>query len=97
MSRPCYPTFADIRYKGFSTLLDSFRRLGLLSTERIKGVGNWDQFLSTSAGEVVGQELKKGDMSSVMKEILGPSQEETEEALRWSALIRGDEASEADM
>jgi len=83
MSLPCHPPFANVRYKGFSTLLDSFRRLGLLSSDRIGGVENWDQFLINSAGGVVGQQIKKGDMNSVMKDILGPRQEETEEALKW--------------
>jgi len=90
MTCSCYLAVADIRYKGFSTLLDSFRRLGLLRSERIKGVENWDQFLLTSAGGVVGQEIKKGDMSSVMKDVLGSQQEETEEALSWSVLILSD-------
>jgi len=35
----------------------------------------------------VGQEIKKGDMSSIMRDILGSQHEETEEALRWSVLI----------
>ena len=83
MSCTSFPTLADVRYKGFSTLLDSFRRLGLLSSDRIKGVGNWDQFLMNSAGGVVGQEIKKGDMSGVMKDILGPRQKDTEDALKW--------------
>jgi alpha-aminoadipic semialdehyde synthase len=83
MSCTSFPTLADVRYKGFSTLLDSFRRLGLLSSDPIKGVENWDQFLVHSAGEVVGRQIKKGDMSSVMKDILGSQQNETEEALRW--------------
>jgi alpha-aminoadipic semialdehyde synthase len=83
VSSPCYPTLADVRYKGFSTLLDSFRRLGLLSSDRIGGVENWDQFLINSAGGIVGQQIKKGDMSSVMKDILGSQQEETEDALKW--------------
>jgi alpha-aminoadipic semialdehyde synthase len=83
MSSPCYPTLADVRYKGFSTLLDSFRRLGLLSSDRIGRVENWDQFLVHSAGGVVGRQIKKGDMSSVMRDILGSQQDETEEALRW--------------
>jgi len=87
----------NYRYKGFSTLLDSFRRLGLLSSDRIGGIENWDQFLINSAGGVVGQQIKKGDMNSVMGDILGPRQEETEEALRWSVLIHGDKESEADL
>jgi alpha-aminoadipic semialdehyde synthase len=94
---PCYPTLADVRYKGFSTLLDSFRRLGLLSSDRIGGVEDWDQFLINSAGGIVGQQINKGDMSSVMRDILGSRQEETEEALRWSVLIHGDKESEADL
>ena len=61
-----------------------------MSSERIKGVENWDQFLVNSAGGVVGQEIKKGDMGSVMRDILGSQQEETEEALRWSIFIPGD-------
>jgi len=61
-----------------------------LSSERIKGVENWDQFLLTSAGGVVGQEIKKRDMSSVMRDLLGSQHEETEEALRWSIFIPGD-------
>jgi hypothetical protein len=72
------------RYKGFSTLLDSFRKLGLLSSEPIRGFENWDQFLIGSTGAVVGQEVKKGDMGSVFRDILASRQEETEEALRWS-------------
>jgi hypothetical protein len=97
MSCTSFPTLADARYKGFSTLLDSFRRLGLLSSERIKRVENWDQFLINSAGGVVGQQVKKSDMSSVMRDILGSRQNETEEALRWSVLIHGDKESEADL
>jgi hypothetical protein len=83
MSCTSLPTPADVRYKGFSTLLDSFRRLGLLSFDRIGGVENWDQFLINSAASVLGQQVKKGDMSSVMRDILGSQQNETEEALRW--------------
>jgi alpha-aminoadipic semialdehyde synthase len=83
MSCTSFPTLADVRYKGFSTLLDSFRRLGLLSSDRIRGVENWDQFLINSAAGVLGQQVKKGDMSSVMRDILGSQQEGTEEALRW--------------
>jgi len=75
---------ADDRYKGFSTLLDSFRRLGLLSSEPVRGIERWDQFLASLTQGVVGQEVKKGDMGSVMRDILGPRQEETEDALRWS-------------
>ena len=75
---------ADDRYKGFSTLLDSFRRLGLLSSEPVRGIERWDQFLASSTQGVVGQEVKKGDMGSVMRDILGQRQEETEDALRWS-------------
>jgi alpha-aminoadipic semialdehyde synthase len=58
--------------------------LGLLKSERIKGVESWDQFLLNSAGGIVGQQIKKGDMSSVLRDILGSQQTETEEALRWS-------------
>jgi hypothetical protein len=74
------------RYKGFSTLLDSFRRLGLLSSEPVRGVESWDQFLTSSTRAIVGQDVKKGDMGSVMKDILGSRQRETEDALRWSVI-----------
>lgn len=76
------------RYKGFSRLLDSFRRLGLLSSEPIREIKSWDQFLLSSAGGIVGQNVKKGDTSSVMRDILGSRQDETEEALRWLASHR---------
>jgi len=91
-----YSFVANFRYKGFSTLLDSFRRLGLLSSERIKGVEKWDQFLINSAGSVAGREIKKRDIGSVMKDILGSQQEETEEALKWSVLLRRVKSCEAD-
>jgi hypothetical protein len=99
MSYTCYPALTYVRYKGFSSLLDSFRRLGLLSSERITQVENWDQFLINSAGGIVGQQLKKGDMSSVMRDILGSKQEETEEALQWLVPDprHGDRESEADV
>jgi hypothetical protein len=54
-----------------------------LSSERITRVENWDQFLINSAGGIVGQEIKKGDMNSVMRDILGSQQGETQEALQW--------------
>ena len=50
----------------------------------MRGIERWDQFLASSTEGVVGQEVKKGDMESVMRDILGPRQEETEDALRWS-------------
>ena len=78
---------ADERYRGFSTLLDSFRKLGLLSSEPInREIGSWEEFLAVSAQGIVGGKALKGggDMGSVMRDVLGPAQAETEEALQWS-------------
>jgi alpha-aminoadipic semialdehyde synthase len=73
------------RYRGFSTLLDSFRRLGLLSSGPInQEIGSWEQLLAISAqGVVGGKALKGGDMRSVLRDVLGPARPETEEALQW--------------
>jgi len=74
------------RYRGFSTLLDSFRKIGLLSSVPInREIGSWEEFLAVSAqGIAGGKALKGGDMGSVLRDVLGPAQAETEEALQWS-------------
>jgi alpha-aminoadipic semialdehyde synthase len=84
-------SIADNRYRGFSSLLDSFRRLGLLSSEPIQGdIKTWEDFLARSTEKALGfsKPLKNGDMSSVLRDILPQrsGQGDTEEALRWSVL-----------
>lgn len=76
-----------LRYKGFSTLLDSFRRLGLLSSEPLtRPAMSWEEFLRQSTGRHLASstlQLKQSDMSSVLRDVLGDQAEETRQALEW--------------
>ncbi|WVQ99333.1 hypothetical protein IAU59_006466 [Kwoniella sp. CBS 9459] len=80
-----------LRYQGFSTLLDSFRRLGLLRSEALKTVpDSWESFLLASAGRELEHKatLSSRDLTSVMRDLLGSKQaEETNNALQWLSLL----------
>ncbi|WWD17363.1 hypothetical protein CI109_101804 [Kwoniella shandongensis] len=86
-----------LRYQGFSTLLDSFRKLGLLRSDPLKTVPQtWDGLLLSSAGRELGltKGLRSGDMESVLRDIVGTKQaEETQDALKWFGLLPGDTLS----
>ena len=49
-------------------------------------IGSWEEFLAVSAQGIAGGKALKGggDMGSVLRDVLGPAQAETEEALQWS-------------
>ncbi|WVF71526.1 hypothetical protein IAT40_006334 [Kwoniella sp. CBS 6097] len=80
-----------LRYQGFSTLLDSFRRLGLLRSDALKTVPeSWESFLLATAGRELEHSgsLSARDLTSVMRDVLGSKQaEETSEALQWLSLL----------
>jgi len=76
-----------LRYQGFSRLLDSFRRLGLLSVQSLSSIpACWEDFFLASTARAVGSptSLKPADVRSAVSDIVGTQQaEETLEALRW--------------
>ncbi|KAK8864339.1 hypothetical protein IAR55_001586 [Kwoniella newhampshirensis] len=86
-----------LRYRGFSTLLDSFRKLGLLRSDPLKSPPQtWDQMLLSSAGRELGvrEELRCRDIGSVLRDLVGAKQaDETHDALRCFGLLPGDQSS----
>ncbi|WVQ67733.1 uncharacterized protein L199_005937 [Kwoniella botswanensis] len=81
-----------LRYQGFSSLLESFRKLGLLSNDPLKIVPeNWQEFLSLSIARQVGYEksLKADDVPRVISDLMVDPKirEETLEALSWFSLL----------
>ncbi|OCF43182.1 alpha-aminoadipic semialdehyde synthase [Kwoniella heveanensis CBS 569] len=80
-----------LRYQGFSTLLDSFRRLGLLRSDTLKTVpDSWESFLLATAGRELNHSgvLSPGDLPGIMRDVLGSKQaNETVEALQWLSLV----------
>lgn len=75
------------RYKGFSRLLDSFRRLGLLQTEPLSTAPtSWEELLLMCTARVVREEggLKAKDLSSAMRDVLSRDKlSDTVDALTW--------------
>ncbi|WRT66305.1 uncharacterized protein IL334_003260 [Kwoniella shivajii] len=80
-----------LRYQGFSRLLESFRRLGLLRNEALKEVPeNWEGFLLASTARELGYDksLKDNDLPSALSDLLGSHKtEEVLEALKWFSLL----------
>ncbi|WVR06970.1 hypothetical protein IAU60_004007 [Kwoniella sp. DSM 27419] len=80
-----------LRYQGFSKLLESFRRLGMLSSDALQSAPqNWEQFLLASASRQLG--LSKGlssrDLESALPDLIDARMiDETKEALSWFSLL----------
>lgn len=75
-----------LRYKGFSTLMDSFRKIGLLGNERLRRpVESWADFLPAVLQHSVqhDRELKRGDVASALDDVLGKNRDEVVEAMTW--------------
>lgn len=75
-----------LRYKGFSSLLDSFRKIGFLGSEPLqRPIESWSDFLPSILQSTVRhhQELKRNDISSALDDVLGKERTEVEEAMRW--------------
>ncbi|TXT10844.1 hypothetical protein VHUM_02349 [Vanrija humicola] len=78
-----------LRYQGFSTLLDSFRRLGLLGKNPLASpVESWEGFLAASMSQTLGATVKERDLLPAIKDVLGSkSYEEAVMALEWFSLL----------
>ncbi|KAL1408626.1 hypothetical protein Q8F55_005439 [Vanrija albida] len=78
-----------LRYQGFSTLLDSFRRLGLLGKNPLASpVESWQGFLAASMSQQLGATVKERDLLPAIKDVLGSkSYEEAVMALEWFSLL----------
>ncbi|WWC89390.1 uncharacterized protein L201_004313 [Kwoniella dendrophila CBS 6074] len=81
-----------LRYQGFSKLLESFRKLGLLRGDPLKTVPeSWEDFLLLSASrELEHDKLIEGsEVSGVISNLLGNEKVEHEalEALQWLSLL----------
>nr|XP_019046253.1 alpha-aminoadipic semialdehyde synthase [Kwoniella bestiolae CBS 10118]OCF25183.1 alpha-aminoadipic semialdehyde synthase [Kwoniella bestiolae CBS 10118] len=81
-----------LRYQGFSTLLESFRRLGLLRSDLLKSVPeNWEEFLSLSIARQVGYDkaLRGDEVSKILSELIGGEKVQSDalKALRWFSLL----------
>jgi hypothetical protein len=77
----------SIRYKGFSALLDSFRKIGLLDQTVSIQAERWQDvvpaLLATKLG-VSASELKSDKLINAIRDLVGEVQaNETIEALAW--------------
>ncbi|WVQ82294.1 hypothetical protein IAT38_004422 [Cryptococcus sp. DSM 104549] len=79
-----------LRYQGFSRLLESFRRLGLLRSDSLGAQpGSWPELLLLAAGRELdmGKLLKAGDVKSAVGDLVGKDRlDETLQALDWFSL-----------
>ncbi|BEI93733.1 uncharacterized protein CcaverHIS019_0601920 [Cutaneotrichosporon cavernicola] len=75
-----------LRYQGFSHLMDRFRALGLLGTEKIEVAGSWPGFLAASMTLALGREVKEEDLLAVVEETTS-ADEELLEALQYFSLL----------
>ncbi|ODO08112.1 hypothetical protein I350_03696 [Cryptococcus amylolentus CBS 6273] len=79
-----------LRYPGFSTLLNDFRRLGLLSSDVLSSPpASWSELLRQSAGRQLGVNgLKDQDQHSAITDLVGKEEgEKTMKALEWLGLL----------
>lgn len=64
--------------------MDSFRKLGLLNQTALAGpVQSWPGLLGASIGQTLGTEVKERDLLVAVQDVLGRSDEEAVEALKW--------------
>nr|XP_019010907.1 alpha-aminoadipic semialdehyde synthase [Kwoniella pini CBS 10737]OCF49688.1 alpha-aminoadipic semialdehyde synthase [Kwoniella pini CBS 10737] len=87
-----------LRYQGFSNLLESFRKLGLLSSEPLQRVPeDWEEFLLLSAARQLGynKSLTIEDLPVVLSDLLGDKamDSETLDALKLLSLLPRDPSS----
>jgi len=76
-----------LRYQGFSSLLDSFRRLGLLSTSPLAApVKSWPEFLAASMSSALGSKVDTADVAAAVADVIGKNPEVTN-ALEWFSLL----------
>ena len=75
-----------LRYKGFSSLMDSFRRIGFLGSEPLpRPIGSWNDFLPAVLQRTVqhDQKLKNTDIPSALNDVVGRDRADVEEAMNW--------------
>lgn len=79
-----------LRYQGFSTLMNSFRQLGLLNQNTLsKPVESWPAMLAASMSQTLSQNISERDLLPAVQDVLGKSDEEAIEALKWFSLLPG--------
>ncbi|WVQ72546.1 hypothetical protein IAR50_002103 [Cryptococcus sp. DSM 104548] len=78
-----------LRYPGFSTLLNDFRRLGLLSSDVLSSSPtSWPELLRlTASRQLKITNLKDGDERSAITDLVGKESEQTLRALTWFGLL----------
>lgn len=75
-----------LRYKGFSSVMDSFRKIGFLGNAPLRRpIESWNDFLPAILQQTIrhDHELKRNDITSVLDDVLGKDRSEVEEAMRW--------------
>ncbi|WVO16236.1 hypothetical protein L204_103907 [Cryptococcus depauperatus] len=78
-----------LRYQGFSSLLETFRKLGLLRQDSLSRMPvSWQEFLRIVIEREMGLDkgLKERDVTLAIRDLIGNS-EETLHALRWLSLL----------
>ena len=86
----CPSTNAHGRYKGFSALLDSFRKIGLLQQTGKVEIERWEDLVPALMAAQLGVDAKslQGEkLEQAIREMVGEAQAtETIEALAWYVL-----------
>ncbi|GMK58401.1 hypothetical protein CspeluHIS016_0504330 [Cutaneotrichosporon spelunceum] len=75
-----------LRYQGFSHLMDRFRALGLLGTEKIEPAGSWPGFMAASMTQTLGREVTEENLLQAVEEVTG-ADEEVILALQYFSLL----------
>lgn len=79
-----------LRYQGFSSLMDNFRHLGLISQSALSyPVESWPAFLAASMSSSFGENISERALVPAIKSALGTQAEPTLEALKYFSLLPG--------